>query len=101
LDPFDRHHGAIRRIAEESLTVRDITMGNIWGPVPDDAVSSTLARMEAEDYDTAPVIESPLTRFVTRQSMASLPDDAAVRDAARTISTEDRPQQLIQGSPQM
>jgi CBS domain-containing protein len=89
MDLYDQQLGAIRRVAERAITVRDITVESVWGPSPQDGASSAAGRMLPEGFDIAPIIETPLWRYVTKDTLVSLPPDTPVAEVASTISASD------------
>lgn len=85
IEPFQ----SLRRVAGQLITVADLDRLQLWGPTPADQAGSALAVMASEQYDVAPIRETPLHRYVTREQLASLPHAERVEAVAIEISSAD------------
>lgn len=85
IEPFQ----SLRRVAEQLITVADLDRLQLWGPTPADQAGAALAIMASEQYDVAPIRETRLHRYVTREELASIPHNERVEAVAIEISSAD------------
>ena len=80
---------SLRRVSGHLITVADLYRTTLWGPTPNQDAGSAVERMMADDYDVAPILESPMHRYVTRQELEAVPKETPVTSLSRTISAGD------------
>ena len=71
------------------ITVADLNVTGLWGPLTSDRVGQVVERMTAEDFDIAPVMETTVRRYVSRKELEQLSPDSLVEKAAIPISADD------------
>lgn len=77
---------SLRRLSGESITVADLYRTTLWGPTPTQDAGSAVDRMVADDYDVAPILETPMHRYVVREDLAAVGRETPVTILARPIS---------------
>lgn len=63
---------SLRRVSGQSITVADLYRATLWGPTPTQDAGSAVDRMVAGDYDVAPIVETPMHRYVVREDLAAV-----------------------------